>query len=40
MYGLPFLSLSTVISLKLKPFDKPVPKAFKKASFATNLFAK
>ena len=40
MNGLPFFSLRIIISLKLIPFEIPVPSAFEKASFAANLFAK
>ena len=35
-----FFHLSIIISLNLIPFEIPVPKAFEKASFAANLFAK
>ena len=40
MNGFPFFSFKTTISLKLMPFEIPVPKAFEKASFAANLLAK
>ena len=39
IYGLPDLLFKTVISLKLIPFEIPVPSAFEKASFAANLLA-
>ena len=38
--GLPYLSFIMEISLKFKPFLKPVPKALEKASFAANLLEK
>ena len=38
--GFPFFSFKITISFKFIPFDIPVPKAFEKASFAANLFAK
>ena len=38
--GLPFFTLSISISLKLSPFEIPVPIAFENASFAANLLAK
>ena len=38
--GLPFFSFNIIISLKLIPFEIPVPSAFEKASFAANLLAK
>ena len=38
--GLPYLSFLMEISLKFKPFLKPVPKALEKASLAANLLEK
>ena len=38
--GLPNRLFLTDISLKFKPFLKPVPRDFTNASFAANLFAK
>jgi len=37
IYGLPDFLLRIIISLKLIPFDIPVPKALEKASLAANL---
>ena len=39
MKGLPDFLFRTIISLKLIPFEIPVPKALEKASFAANLLA-
>ena len=39
LIGLPDFLFKITISLKLIPFDIPVPKAFENASFAANLFA-
>ena len=37
--GFPDLILYIIISLKLNPFEIPVPSAFEKASLAANLLA-
>ena len=37
--GLPFLLFITSTSLCNNPLEKPVPRAFTKASLAANLFA-
>ena len=39
MLGFPLLLFCTIISLRLIPFEIPVPIAFEKASFAANLLA-